>query len=146
MDIACIAQSVNVIAPIRTEADGTSWKQSIYYPFELTSRFGRGMSLKIDEENNDKQALYGSAVWNEQRNELALFITNRSEEVCDFSCQLPSVSSIKKSVTMYCHDHKAINGPNCEKIAPQLLTATLDKNAIKAELSPVSWSMIVVQF
>jgi alpha-L-arabinofuranosidase len=85
------------------------------------------------------------ASWNEQHNELALFITNRSEESCEFSCQLPPASAIKKSVTMYCNDHKAVNGPGDEKIAPQLLTAALENNSIKAELPPVSWNMIVVQ-
>ena len=143
VDLACIAQSVNAIAPIRTEPDGTSWKQSIYYPFELTSRFGRGLSLMIAEENNDRQALYGSAVWNRSRNELALFITNRAGEPCEFSCRLPPVKSVKMSVTMYCPDHSAVNAPGEERIAPRPLPAVLDDASLKAELAPVSWSMIV---
>ena len=31
--MACLAQLVNVIAPIMTETGGKAWKQTIYYPF-----------------------------------------------------------------------------------------------------------------
>jgi alpha-N-arabinofuranosidase len=30
---ACQAQLVNVIAPIRTEAGGPAWRQTIFHPF-----------------------------------------------------------------------------------------------------------------
>ena len=33
--IACIAQLVNVIAPIMTEPGGAAWRQTIYYPLLL---------------------------------------------------------------------------------------------------------------
>ena len=42
--IACLAQIVNVIAPILTRADGVLI-QSIYYPFLMLSRSARGQSL-----------------------------------------------------------------------------------------------------
>jgi alpha-L-arabinofuranosidase len=40
--IACQAQLVNVIAPIRTEPGGPAWRQSIFDPFALTARHARG--------------------------------------------------------------------------------------------------------
>src|SRR5690606_20356289 len=40
--IACLAQLVNVIAPIMTENGGKAWKQTIYYPFLHASTYGRG--------------------------------------------------------------------------------------------------------
>ena len=39
--IACIAQLVNVIAPIMTQTGGPAWKQTIYYPLYLASLYGR---------------------------------------------------------------------------------------------------------
>ncbi|MDR1466391.1 MAG: alpha-N-arabinofuranosidase, partial [Treponema sp.] len=39
--IACLAQLVNVIAPIMTEIGGAAWRQTIFYPFALTSKYGR---------------------------------------------------------------------------------------------------------
>ena len=44
--IACLAQLVNVIAPIMTEPDGKAWRQTIYYPFLHASRYGRGVVLQ----------------------------------------------------------------------------------------------------
>ena len=43
--IACLAQLVNVIAPIMTRAGGGCWAQTIYYPYLHASRYGRGISL-----------------------------------------------------------------------------------------------------
>ena len=43
--IACLAQLVNVIAPIMTDHTGNAWAQTIYYPFLHVSKFGRGISL-----------------------------------------------------------------------------------------------------
>src|SRR5699024_11851334 len=44
--MACLAQLVNVIAPIMTENEGSSWKQTIYYPYMHASIYGRGISIK----------------------------------------------------------------------------------------------------
>lgn len=43
--IACLAQLVNVIAPIMTDENGNAWAQTIYYPFLHVSKYGRGTSL-----------------------------------------------------------------------------------------------------
>ena len=45
--IACIAQLVNVIAPIMTEPNGAAWRQTIYYPYYFASRYGRGVALQL---------------------------------------------------------------------------------------------------
>ncbi len=45
--IRCLAQLVNVIAPIMTEPGGGAWRQASYHPFALTSRYGRGMVLRL---------------------------------------------------------------------------------------------------
>jgi alpha-L-arabinofuranosidase len=45
--IACIAQLVNVIAPIMTEKGGPAWAQTIYYPYYFASVFGRGTALDL---------------------------------------------------------------------------------------------------
>ena len=45
--IACIAQLVNVIAPIMTEPGGAAWRQTIYYPFLFASKHGRGTALQL---------------------------------------------------------------------------------------------------
>lgn len=39
---ACLAQLVNVIAPIRAEACGPAWRQTIFHPISLIARHARG--------------------------------------------------------------------------------------------------------
>ncbi|TPI26720.1 alpha-N-arabinofuranosidase [Mesorhizobium sp. B3-2-1] len=48
--IACLAQLVNVIAPIMTVPDGPAWRQTIFYPYLYASIYGRGnaLDLKLD--------------------------------------------------------------------------------------------------
>ena len=40
--MACLAQLVNVIAPIMTENGGKAWAQTIFYPFMYASVYGNG--------------------------------------------------------------------------------------------------------
>ena len=47
MKIACIAQLVNVIAPIMTEPGGPAWRQTIFYPYLFASVYGRGEALQL---------------------------------------------------------------------------------------------------
>jgi alpha-N-arabinofuranosidase len=44
--IACMAQLVNVIAPIMTRTGGGCWAQTIFYPYMHASNFGRGTALR----------------------------------------------------------------------------------------------------
>ncbi|MBQ2042808.1 MAG: alpha-N-arabinofuranosidase, partial [Firmicutes bacterium] len=53
--IACMAQLVNVIAPIMTRPGGGAWAQTIYWPLMQASTLGRGKSLlpQISCEKSD---------------------------------------------------------------------------------------------
>lgn len=87
--IACLAQLVNVIAPIMTENakdGGRSWCQTIFYPFMLTSKYGRGEAIKCDitcdtyscETYGEVPYLESVAVRNTTNNEITIFAVNRS--------------------------------------------------------------------
>jgi alpha-N-arabinofuranosidase len=84
--IACMAQLVNVIAPIMTEADGGAWRQTIFYPFYQVSRYGRGISLECpiscgrhDTKNHGGVTdIDAAAVYNEENNEVTVFAVNRN--------------------------------------------------------------------
>lgn len=83
--IACIAQVVNVIAPLLTRRDGLL-RQSTYYPFLLYSRHARGQSLQalVDAPLTPTPAydevpmLDVSASYDEDTGQGAVFIVNRS--------------------------------------------------------------------
>ena len=86
--MACMAQLVNVIAPIMTETGGGIWKQTIFYPYYYTSKYGRGKALKPiinspkydSKDFTDVPCLDSSVIYNEEKEELVIFSTNRHLE------------------------------------------------------------------
>ncbi len=48
--ISCLAQLINVIAPITTVPGGEAFVRTIYWPFLYMSRYGRGLSLMPETE------------------------------------------------------------------------------------------------
>lgn len=87
LKIACIAQIVNIIAPILTTKDAML-KQSIYYPLMLFSRLADGKSLDVavnapmyhTKKFGDMPLLDVSASYNEETHKHAIFIVNRSQD------------------------------------------------------------------
>jgi alpha-N-arabinofuranosidase len=86
LKIACLAQIVNVIAPILTTHDALL-KQSIYYPFMLFSKLATGVALDVavkaplyqTAKFGDMPLLDVSSSYDEARNTNAIFIVNRSQ-------------------------------------------------------------------
>ena len=84
--IACLAQLVNVIAPIMTENGGSAYAQTIFYPFAHASRYGRGVVLDgivesptySTTEIRDIPYVESVAVVNDENGELTVFAVNRS--------------------------------------------------------------------
>ncbi len=81
--IACLAQLVNVIAPIMTSDTG-AWRQTIYYPFALISRYGRGTVLETVVKSPIYESVYGEAPYvdsvclmNEEEGSLTVFAVNK---------------------------------------------------------------------
>ena len=83
--IACIAQLVNVIAPIMTEPGGAAWRQTIYYPYFFASVYGRGeaLQLTVDSPGYDSEVadnvpyLDIAGVHDEAGRTLTFFAVNR---------------------------------------------------------------------
>ncbi len=86
LKIACLAQIVNVIAPILTTTDAML-KQSIYYPFKLFSQLAAGAALDVHvkaplyqtAKYGDMPLLDVSASYDEATGASAVFIVNRSQ-------------------------------------------------------------------
>ncbi len=84
--IACLAQLVNVIAPIMTENNGKCWKQTTFYPFYFVSKYGRGTALDVDvtcdsyssAEHSSVPYVETTAVYNEDASQVTVFAVNRS--------------------------------------------------------------------
>jgi alpha-L-arabinofuranosidase len=84
--IACLAQLVNVIAPIRTDPGGRAWTQTIFEPFSRIAAAARGEVLRVEPrvatyetEVGDVPVLDAVATFDEEAGDLTLVLVNRSD-------------------------------------------------------------------
>jgi alpha-N-arabinofuranosidase len=82
--MACLAQLVNVIAPIRTRTGGPAWRQTIYHPFAQAARL-RGTVLRVEVDApaiaEGIPALEATAVHDGEH--ITVLAVNRSTEPLD---------------------------------------------------------------
>ncbi len=127
--MACLAQLVNVIAPIMTRTGGGAWAQTIFYPFMLASLHGRGTVLKaiVESERYDTREIKAvpyletSVIYNEAAGEITVFAANRSlEEDMELDIELEGFAGAKliRHTELYSDDLKAVNTEDTETIAP----------------------------
>lgn len=152
--IACLAQLVNVIAPIMTEVGGSAWAQTIYYPFLHASLYGRGEAIKVNiespkydsKEYTDVPMLDAVSVLNHEKKEVTLFVLNRSlEDDIELQCDLRNMN-VKKCaeyVSLEGHDLKAVNtSKNPNNVVPiQKDTNIFDQGFLNVKLSKASWNV-----
>ena len=116
--IACLAQLVNVIAPIMTSDTG-AWKQTIYYPFEAISRYGRGTVLHTVVDAPVYESIHGDAPYvdsvclmDEEAETLTIFALNKdlSEEM-ELSVVVRQFEGylVKEHIVLTHEDLKAVN-------------------------------------
>src|SRR5690606_9814764 len=55
---ACLAQRVNAIAPIMTQAGGAAWRQTIFWPFADFANLGHGKVLRTQIDCPTYSATY----------------------------------------------------------------------------------------
>jgi len=153
--IACLAQLVNVIAPIMTETGGPAWRQTIFYPFMHVSRYGRGTALnsviasdKYDSKDfTDVPYLDAVSVLNEDEDEITIFAVNRSiNESLKLECDIRSFPNFKltEAITLANFDKKATNTiTNPENVIPRVFTNyEINDGKITAELPKMSWNVL----
>lgn len=148
--IACLAQLVNVLAPIMTETGGRCWAQTIFYPFMYTSMYGRGTAVKTfcncgsydTEKTRNIPYLDSASVISADESEIILFTVNRSlNDECELSIDMPDCAdySISQHISMEGDDLKAVNTAD----EPENVVPVSKDISGKIFLSPHSWNMIV---
>ncbi|PQC32571.1 alpha-N-arabinofuranosidase [Enterococcus mundtii] len=151
--IACLAQLVNVIAPIMTEEDGEAWRQTIYYPFMQVATLGQGIALRPEitvdtyatSEFDTVPYLESIAVLNEEKNELVIFAVNRGEEEMSLDLQFSDlkIEQVIEFSAMSGYEIKAVNQAGNEQIKPVSSKAYEHKeNQLNCKLKPLSWNVI----
>jgi alpha-N-arabinofuranosidase len=151
--IGCLAQLVNVIAPIRTEPGGRAWRQTTFHPFALTSRHGRGTVLRTDATSptyetswtGDVPTLDITAV--QQDDSVTVFAVNRSQsEPLTFDVDVRAFPDLAVG------DHTAVCGDDPgatntadapDRVTPRRLDdVKADSGRIQVTLPPLSWNML----
>ena len=152
--MAAMAQLVNVIAPIMTENEGRSWKQTIFYPYMHASVYGRGISLKTvlsspkydSRDFTDVPYVDSAAVYNEENEEVTIFLVNKHlESTMPIDIDVRSFENYElvEHIELVNDDLKAVNTADHQAVKPQHNTnSKLDSGMLTAQLSKASWNVI----
>ena len=145
--VACLAQLVNVIAPIMTENDGGAWRQSIFYPYMYASLYGNGVALNTSCEVNSYKSsegwdipyLYTSSIYNSENDEIVVFAVNRSlDEKIELDIKLEGYE-LCSHIELYSSELDASNEMGNERIKPEERKVSRGEIALKEH----SWNMLV---
>ena len=153
--MACLAQLVNVIAPIMTEqGGGKAWKQTIFYPYMHASRYGRGTVLQpiIDtpvhdtKEHENVTDVESVVVWNEEEDTITIFAVNRNiDEDSELTVDLRSLGGyhVAEHIVLESNDMKLCNSAGGELVAPKNVSrSTMDGDIMTTLLTKASWNVI----
>ena len=152
--VACMAQLVNVIAPIMTRNGGGAWAQTIYWPLMQASKYGRGTALRpiVDsptydcKDYTDVPLLDATATLGDDGS-LTIFAVNRDlAEDIELSVDLRAFGKLKKAEHLVLHhdDVKAVNTEDQpDNVAPAKgKHGKLDDGKFTIRVPALSWNVI----
>jgi len=153
--IACLAQLVNVIAPIRAEPDATAWRQTIFHPFALTARHARGDVLRVEARSpvvdggaaGDVPAVDVVATCDPSTGDLTVLAVNRhptEAAALNATLHAPRGYVLAEHLTLGGgHPRAANTAAFPERVHPVAATGSrLDGDLLTAVLPPVSWHLL----
>ena len=156
--IACIAQLVNVIAPIRAEKGGPAWRQTIYYPYQFASLFGRGTALNVAVDSptydckvaEEVKYLDVAGVLDETGTTLTLFMLNRHlTDAADLDVTLTGFTGarLKEHLVMEGHDLRAGNdAENPDRVVPSGGSGLgIEDGKVRGKLAPLSYHVVRIE-
>jgi alpha-N-arabinofuranosidase len=152
--VACLAQLVNVIAPIMTVNGGPAWRQTIFYPLLHAIKYGQGASLRLkvscphynDAEFGDVPSVEAVATTAGDGRSLTIFAVNR-----DAANALPLEADARDFADFAVEEHIVLDGElsasntadNPARVTPHSVKGTAVKSGVlTATLGPASWNVI----
>ena len=155
---ASLAQLVNVIAPIMTEPGGAAWRQTTFFPFAVTSRLARGVTLelKLDcpsyetDRHGGVSVVDAVATHEESTGDTAIFLVNRSlEEAVEIVVDTSILGDVRitSAQSLWDDDIHAANTmeqPDRVALRPND-SARIADGALRMTLPPVSWTAVSVR-
>jgi alpha-N-arabinofuranosidase len=153
--IACLAQLVNVIAPIMTARGGACWRQTIYYPFLHASRFGKGIALQVNtrcdtyenKEFGEVPILESTACFNPEDETITIFAVNRNlTDPIELESEGMDLTgyTVQEHIVLNHDDLKASNTlENPNNVVPRANgSAKINDKVLQARLEIHSWNVI----
>ena len=133
--MACLAQLVNVIPPIRTLDGGPAWRQTTFFPFMHAARFGRGTVLRV-EPDPPSDALEVAATLDPESGARTVFAVNRAPEPLALDLVLRDGEGLQLDEHLVLiGDLAATNTAEApDTIVPQAISGT--------DLPPRSWNVL----
>ena len=153
---ACLAQLVNVIAPIRTVPAGPAWRQATFHPFALTARHARGRVVRLlidapslETDRHGDVTVVDAVATVDDQGAISIFVVNRhpSEPVRLSIDVAAGIGSGSASGTLLSDaDIHAVNtASEPDRVRPRPLDVAIRAGRLQATLSPVSWAMLGLQ-
>ena len=152
--IACMAQLVNVIAPIMTRNGGGAWAQTIYWPLLHASTYGRGTALRpaikspvYDCADREGVPLLDAAATLNDEGDVTIFAVNRSlTDDLLLACDTRGFGDLAVEEHIVLH-HDDVNAVNTESAPNEVAPRAGERGVMKAgrleiALQPLSWNVI----
>jgi alpha-L-arabinofuranosidase len=153
--IACQAQLVNVIAPIRSEPGGPAWRQTIFHPFAQAATAARGDVLLVEpqvatyesETHGEVPLLDATATYDEESGALTLLAVNRStSEPVDLTVSVRAFPGYRlgEATTLTSSEVRTTNtaaAPDAVVPAPNP-RAEVSDDELRVSFPPVSWNVV----
>jgi alpha-N-arabinofuranosidase len=154
--MACLAQLVNVIAPIVAEPAGSAWVQTTFHPFQQAAAHARGSVLRLHVDSPRHEAdVYGDvetvsavATYDEETGDLVLFAVNRDTDVAvDIDVDLRAIGGVQlvEHTVLTSDDlHERSGSDAADRLRPRVVSGSeVDPDQhLRALLPPVSWSVL----
>jgi alpha-N-arabinofuranosidase len=154
--VGCLAQLVNVIAPIMTNENGL-FRQTIFHPYNWALQYARGrvLNLLIESPTYDVPAMDAvpyidaAATLNPDNGRTALFVLNRdlsNARQVEVVWEDAPKSRVAVSQVLTGNDLKAVNGFDApERVKPQPFAAPVTANG-RARFEVPARSYAVIQW
>jgi len=152
--LACLAQLVNVIAPIMTNPNGM-FRQTIFYPYSWALQYARGSVLNLLVESPTYEVsgmgqvpyLDMAATFNGDDGKTAIFALNRDlsqAHTVELKWQDRAPSKVLAATVLTGDDLKAVNGFDApQRVAPQTASKpSLTGETLKLELPAKSYTVV----
>lgn len=155
---ACLAQLVNVIAPIMTQKGGGVLRQTSFYPFRTIAGSMGGHAVRAISDSDTFENMFGSArcineavTHDKGRREVCVSLCNYAQETREAALELRSFGDLRAAeyLQMASPDLFAVNTFEApETVIPQEreLPSVRDGSRVALSLPAMSWSFLKFRY